>query len=212
MISPVEMSGMDDGRPAFDAERLRRLVGDVQRLGLATASSVAERFAGMVRGLGDAPRGRAAQGDAASGAAALVDGWRSIVAGMVELAGSIAGGEGATDGPAVEYLDLGTVEPGTVAVGTLYVHNTTGGGSGEIQLRCGDLMGPPGAAISAGAVTLTPDSVGSVAGEGSLHVSVTVAIPPETARGAYRGLVVMSEPPGGSIVVRLSVNGQGDPE
>jgi len=166
---------------------LQRLLGEVQRLGLATASSVADRFATLVRGTGiGSPL------DAIDVAAAA----RSLLAPV--LSPPAVGGE-------VESVDLGSAPAGGEATGSVWVHNTTDQPAPDLTLRRGDLIGPATAAIPSAAVALAPAGPVTVPAGASAAIRITVAVPPAAAGGTYRGLLVLSDPPGGVVALRLVV-------
>ena len=187
--------------PHHEDDTLRRLLGDVQRLGLSTASSVIDRFSGMVRGLGTAP-------DSADGAARGA--WGAVVGAVTNAAQAVFPMPGPSPYPTdVETVVLSSVTAGGIATGTAWLHNTTATVAAALTLRSTDLVGP-GAALPADAVALTPGDVPALAPGATLPITIEVTVPPGRPAGVYRGLLVLSDPPGGAVALRLTVEAAGE--
>jgi hypothetical protein len=179
-----------------EQDTLRRLLDDVQRLGLATASAVIDRFSSMVRPL--APSGATRAGGV--GGAPGPPLWP-----VARHWGFVAPGVGPAAQPGIETVVLSPVAAGGLAGGTAWLHNTTGAAAGRLALRCTDLVGPGAALLPGGEVALAPAEVPEIGPGESVAVSIEVAVPTGQPPGTYRGLVVMSDPPGGAVALHLLV-------
>lgn len=198
--------------PFLDGEMMRRLVDDVQRLGLSSASAVADRFAALVRGVvtgdGDGSGDGVTQsGGEIPGLAAMIDGWRSIMSGMVDMARGLANDStsAAPPGGSIQHLELPNVAAGERVRATAHLHNTKRTPVAGITLRVSDLVATGGEVIPAAALSITPDHIAEAPAGSSHAVDISVTVSIDQPTGLYHGLLMMSEPPDGVLVLRLDV-------
>lgn len=187
------------------AETARRLVEDVQRLGLHSATSVVERYAVAVeQALGLDPRAGA---DAPPDPSALVDVSARMAQAYLGLLDGVAGLVGRRPAGALEAVELPAAPPGGTSTATLWVHNGTVDPV-EVRVRPGPLVSAHGASLPAAAVTVEPPSVTVWAG-GRAAVRLHVTVPGAQPEGTYHGFAL--SPSAGPVALRLDVAGEVGP-
>jgi hypothetical protein len=183
------------------ADAARRLVEDVQRLGLHSASSVVERYAlaveqavGLDPGAGVRPP---------TDPDALVDATARMARAYLGLLDGLAG---LADRPGRPRRDLETVplpatRPGASARVSLWVHNGTAGPVDAV-VRIGPLVSAEGGVLPTEAAGLEPTSV-AVPAAGRAEMRLRVDVPGDQPTGTYFGVAL--SPVAGSVVLRLDV-------
>ncbi len=183
------------------ADTARRLVEDVQRLGLHSASSVVERYATAVeQTLGLDPRVGATP---PSDPAALVEATARMAQAYLGLLDGLGGlaDRPARPGEALETVHLPATAPGASSRASLWVHNGSVD-TVEAAVRPGPLVSPEGGVLPAGAANAAPASV-TVAAGGRAEVELRVDVPGDQPSGTYFGLALSS---GASpVALRLDV-------
>jgi hypothetical protein len=184
-----------------EVESLRGLLSDVQRMGLTTATAVVDRFSAMVRTLGADVAG----GDPSPNV------W---VAAVRDLAGMAQGmfdavGLASTPSSVVETVVLPAVVPGAVATGRVWLHNTTAEAAHSLSLRYGQLIGSGSAMVPAACISLAPDDFLTAPPLTSVPIDIEIAVPGAQQPGTYHGHLVLSDPPGGAVGLRLIVTNGG---
>jgi hypothetical protein len=183
------------------SDTARRLVEDVQRLGLHSASAVVERYAVAVEqtlGL-DPPTDVTAPPDPG----ALVD----VTARMAQAyLGLLDGLVGLVDRPRrpvepLESVHVPATPPGGTGRVSLWVHNGTADPV-EAVVRLGPLVSAEGVALPAGAATVAPAEV-TVPPGGRAEVRLQVDVPDGHPLGTYFGLGL--SPGARPVAVRLDV-------
>ena len=187
------------------ADTARRLVEDVQRLGLHSASAVVERYAVAVeRTLGLDP-GPAV--DAPPDPGALVDVSARMAQAYLGLLDGLAGLVGRRPSEHVETVHLPPTPPGGASRASVWVHNGTPDPV-EAVVRLGPLVSADGVALPTGAATVAPPSATVPAG-GRAEVRLRVDVPGGQPFGSYFGLAL--SPAAGPVAVRLDVAEGGTP-
>jgi hypothetical protein len=184
------------------AEGARRLVEDVQRLGLSSASAVVDRYAVAVEeALGIGP---SVGSTAAPDPGTLVE----VTARMAQAyLGLLDGLAGLADAPrvraeaGVETVRLPATPRGTSSRASLWVHNGTAEPVAT-AVRLGPLVSADGVTLRVGTATLESPTVEVPAG-GRAEVLVRVDVPADQPPGTYFGLALA--PGAGPLALRLDV-------
>jgi len=216
------------GRDAVDMGEWIRLIGEVQRLGVDTARSVAARFGDLA----ESSLGRAS----ALPFDTAVETWRSVVdqatdpdvqeqftaaaqtltsalVDMMQAAWEVFSssvgdwGPGAGFGRQAASVDLGSVAPGGRTAGTAYVRIGSGAPSDEVKLHLGDLASAAGDVLDESASSLHPEIIESP-GAGTAHeVVIRVVVPDDAVPGHYHGFLHVLSVPDGAIAVHIEIAG-----
>ena len=187
------------------ADTARRLVEDVQRLGLSSASAVVERYAAAVeRTLGVAPPVGA---DGPPDPGTLVDATARMARAYLDLLDGLAGLVGRGPARAVETLRLPASRPGGAAEVSVWAHNGTADRV-EVTVRPGPLVSAGGVALPTGAVTLTPPSV-TVPARARGELRLRVDVPDGQPTGTYFGFALSTA--AAPVALRLDVVEGGPP-
>ncbi len=187
-----------------DGGTARRLVDDVRRLGLETATEVVRRYSRLM-----APPGGRRQESGASApdrfdrltdsivtaSAAML----GVVQDLSDIAGALPADAGGRD-----RLDVAVPAPGDVGTATIWVHNSSGDDVAPVELTASDLVGASGR-IPATAVWFEPGTSQPVAAGGSLPVPVRVTAPSGVVSGVYHGVVSALGLPGAVLALRVEV-------
>jgi hypothetical protein len=166
----------------------RRLVEDVQRLGLNSASAVVDRYAVAVeQALGLDP---GADVTAPPDPGALVDAAARMAQAYLGLLDGLAGIADRRRPPTgdLEAIHLPTTLPGASSPVSVWVHNGTVEPV-ETPVRLGPLVSAEGTALPSGAAVAEPTSVTVPAG-GRAEVVLRVDVPADQPPGRYVGLVL----------------------
>jgi hypothetical protein len=196
---------------------VRHLVGDVQRLGLLSAVSVADRYADLVdRVLGEAadagqdwPDGgepppsdvqTADLQQLAGAAGALAQTWL----GMIEATSGALSTAARADAPP-DRLDLPATGAGEESVGSVWLHNPSALDHAAVVLAVTSLISAEGGSVAADEVRLEPAVVPLLRAGASAAVTVRVTTAPDQPAGLYHGLVVCSVAPDEPLPLTLHV-------
>jgi hypothetical protein len=181
------------------ADTARRLVEDVQRLGLSSASAVVQRYAVAVeRTLGAAPP---VGGDGLPDPGTLVDTTARMARAYLDLLDGLAGLVGRGPAGTMETVDLPASRPGGTGEVPVWVHNGTAD-SVEVAVRPGPLVSADGVALPAAAVTVTPSSV-TVPARGRAELRLRVDVPDAQPAGTYFGFALSTA--AAPVALRLDV-------
>ena len=187
------------------ADAARRLVADVQRLGLHSTSAVVDRYAVAVEqalGLDPSVPTPSDGGLLVDAAARMAQAYLSLLDGLAGLAGAAPR---ATD--RVEVVHLPAAPPGASTTVSVWVHNGTADPI-DTEVRLGTLERAGGGALPDGALTVTPRAVAVLAG-GRAEVVLRAVIPPGQPPGSYLGLALA--PGAHPVALLLDVGEEAEP-
>ncbi len=170
------------------ADGTRRLVEDVQRLGLHSASAVMGRYAAAAQealGLGDGPRA-AAPADPGT----IVEDTARLARAYLGLLDGLAGLVDRRPRPdaQVETVRLPATRPGATGRASLWVHNGTPEDVVAV-VRVGPFVSADGPTMPSGAVVAEPPAVTVPAG-GRAEVTLRVDVPEGQPLGHYVGVAL----------------------
>lgn len=190
-------------RPALDPEAALRLLSDVQRYGLQAATDVAGRFSRLAAD--EALRFGAKAGirpDLATVTANLEAGWESFNRVLDQSFGATSSTADSTDTTA-PGLTCGPFVPGSSAVVDIWLHNMAGWPRQVAAIRVSEMLSNSGDSLTESAVTANTATPLVIEVGGSTKVELAVEIPPDSADGAYHGLVFA--PPHGDAPLSLVI-------
>ena len=198
------MTSRPDGAAAA-----RHLIGEVQRFGILSASSVVDRYVEIInRQSLDGPRRRApealvgfTQGSGAGAARILEAGLRALDGAAGVLSDAVADRS--------ETLVLPPTEPGLDSEASVWIHNRTTSLVASVALHPTMLICDEEFSIPGDAVTFHPEGLVVVEAGTCREVTVRISVPKGQPDGSYHGLLVGSGAPDGAITLRLTVRGQG---
>ncbi len=223
-----ESSNREDPRSTPDVNEWIRLVGEVQRLGIDTARSVAARFGDLAEGsLGSQARSAAPVEAAVSTWRSLVDqatdpevqrqfasAAQSLTAAFVDMMQAAwdvftdsASGFAAASWTTSDSVDLGSVAAGQRTVGRAFVNVGAGTPPSQIALRVGELTSGAGDKLPEGAVVANPASIVDPAAGKSSAVTLEVTVPDDAAPGDYHGFLFARTDPATATALHLEVTG-----
>ncbi len=189
------------------ADTTRRLVEDVQQLGLHSASAVMGRYAQAVEealGLDHPPRA-ASPPDAGT----IIDDAARLAGAYLGFLDGLAGLVDRRSRPdaRLETVHLPATPPGATSRVSVWVHN----GTGEPvvgTVRVGPLVSAEGSELPVGAATVEPSSVTVPAG-GRAEVVLRVDVPAGQRPGTYVGVGL--SPGAAPVALSLDVVEEGSP-
>jgi hypothetical protein len=176
-----------------------RLIDQVQRFGLASATTVIDRYiAAAEAALGTDPLELPASPgtEQLSEAAALAG---NAYLALLDSAAAMA----RRDRDRLARVDLPAVTAGSRSTGSLFLHNTTADAVADARVMLGPFLGASGAMTEA-AVTIAPSSLDLAAGA-SGQVLVHVDVPGAQAPGDYYAVALASVAAEDPVVVRVAV-------
>ena len=193
-------------------------LSDLQRRGIATAMEV---FDGLLSEVGDGRRPRMDEAlDGHDGGPADFPALRAAVARTIDLYAELfrrtlevyadavenvlrSGGPAPHDSAGGVEVAL-TGAPGTDAIATVWIHNTTAAPVRALRVHMTDLTAHDGARIDAAAAAFDPPLL-DVGADASRSASLSVRIPADAAPGAYVGHILATGLPGTRLAVSLVV-------
>ena len=175
-----------------------RLIEQVQRFGLASASAVIDRYTAVAEAaLGTDPaRPLSLESEQLSDAAA-----QAGAAYLALLAGAGALAERSEHRP--ERVDLPPVAAGATTEAVLYLHNQTEHPIDAATIRIGRFLGA-GGPMTGGAAVVEPTSLALAAGA-SAQARLRVRVPDTAPPGSYFAVALATAAPGDPVVLRLEV-------
>lgn len=187
------------------------LISDVQRFGLLSATSVVDRYAGLVdRAVGARPPLDGRRGSVDPDEERLLDSVTRAADSYVRLldaAGALVGDaspvRSAAGGP--ERVTLPAARPGTSCATVLWVHNPTSASSGPMTVTATTMTSATGSVVPVGAVSVSPSAVEPLAAGSSSQLRLHVDVPRDQPAGRYHGLVLVSAAPEEPLSVSLDV-------
>jgi hypothetical protein len=188
---------------------VRRLVGDVQRFGLLSASTVVDRYVDAVDrtmrrgGVGppsaDRPSTDPDTGQLVASAARLAQAYGDALSAAARVVSPSR--DGSEPGVA-----LRAARPGDRAETSLWLHNPTGAPLVDVVPATSSWVAAGGAVLGASTVSFDPAVLPPVPPGGSVELQLAVLVPPDQPCGTYHGLVVVSSSPEQPLAVSLQVS------
>ena len=186
-LSPVRRSG--------------DLMRDVRRFGLQSAASVVDRYVDVIERHLNGEQSLGPVEAFATRADSALDGFTGSTwqAGLRLL--EAIGRPGAD---LAGTLRLPPAAPGTSSEASFWIHNLTSAVVAS-EFYASVLVSPSDDRIPASAVSFLPSTVGSLEAGGSRQVVVRASVPPDQLPGRYRGLLMGTATPDGTLTLLLDV-------
>lgn len=189
----------------------RDLIGDVQRFGLLSATSVVDRYVGLVDravggarpGAGQTPSSDASDAQLVESATRAVDAYVRVLEQVSALVGEGSSADREPGGP--ERVALPPTSPGTPSETQLWIHNPTSTPTATTEVTHTALSCATGSVVPVEGISISPSTMGPLAAGTSRRLRLRVDVPRDQAYGRYHGLVLISTAPAEPLAISLDI-------